>query len=315
MFNRMSLKNLKLGTTLWITGIHIGAALLGYIAFSYEGLVLCFFLANLTGWGITAGFHRLFTHGAYEVPRWLYLTLALTGTLAGEGSAIQWVATHRKHHKFSDKDEDPHSPNDGFWWSHILWLFPKLSPGEREAIQRAYAPDLSKDPALVFLDKKFIHCHLALAAILFALGYMYGGMFMGFSFFVWGTLVRMVIVFNVTWSVNSCTHVWGYRNFDTRDKSTNLWWVAALGGGEGWHNNHHAFAKTANHGHRWYEFDPTYWTIRTFAFLGLAWNLRYYDASSKKIYIIAPRNRKNSSASPPSEQDENQLEPVPEHAQ
>jgi stearoyl-CoA desaturase (delta-9 desaturase) len=199
--------------------------------------------------------------------------LALLGALSGEGSAITWVANHRKHHKYSDEEEDPHSPRHGGLWSHFLWLCPNNGKKYEHDLANRYAPDLVRDPMMRVLDKTFLLQHWVLGLFLFFLGWQVWDLYTGISFVVWGTFVRMVYVLHVTWFVNSATHMWGYRNYETSDNSTNLWWVGLLAAGEGWHNNHHAYQRMAAHGHRWWEFDLTYLTICVMEKLGLAWDV------------------------------------------
>ncbi len=260
-------------TTFWLGFLHAGA-LFAPFAFSWAGLATMLVLYWLTGGiGICLGYHRLLSHrsfGTYTPVRWL---IALVGGLAGEGSAIQWGANHRKHHAFSDHEGDPHSPKEGFWWSHVLWCTRAMTPEERLAHHERWAPDLASDPMLRFLDRTYIVWHLLLAAVLFAVGYFVDGWRLGWSLVAWGMFARLVLVLHCTWFINSVTHVWGYRNFETDDDSRNLWWVALVTFGEGWHNNHHAVPRRANFGRKWWECDITYGTIWLLKQVGLAWNV------------------------------------------
>ena len=257
----------------WIGGIHI-AALAAPFCFTWSGLLIAAVLAWVTGGlGVCLGYHRLLTHGSfgtYRPVRWLF---AFLGGISGEGSSLIWVANHRKHHVFSDQEGDPHSPRDGGFWAHVLWLFPKHPQAEVDAHIKRWAPDLQKDAGLRFLHSTFLLWHILMGVALLAGGWAYGGPSVGVSWLVWGMAVRMVYVFNVTWFVNSATHMWGYRNYETTDDSTNLWWVGLLAFGEGWHNNHHAYQRMARHGHRWWEIDVTYWAILAMERLGLAWDV------------------------------------------
>jgi stearoyl-CoA desaturase (delta-9 desaturase) len=258
---------------LWIVLIH-AAALTAPFYFTWSGLAICLALCWATGsLGVCLGYHRLLTHGSFSTSRPVKMFYAWMGGVSGEGSALHWVANHRKHHAFSDLEGDPHTPNDGGVWSHILWMFPRRDPQELDAHCRRWAPDLYKDPGILFLHKTFLLWHFLIGAAL-----LYGGATLydwrtGISWLVWGLAVRMVYVFHVTWFVNSATHIWGYRNYETTDNSRNLWWVGLLAFGEGWHNNHHAFQRMAKHGHRWWEVDTTYWVILGMEKLGLAWNV------------------------------------------
>ena len=257
----------------WIGGIHL-AALAAPFTFTWSGLAICLVLYWITGGlGVCLGYHRLLTHGSFTTfrpVRWFY---AFLGGISGEGSALVWVANHRKHHVYSDRDGDPHTPRDGGLWSHVFWLFPRRPTEVVEAHVARWAPDLRKDPGLAFLHNTFLLWHFIIGGALLTAGWLAYDRATGISWLVWGLAVRMVIVFHVTWFVNSATHMWGYRNYPTNDDSTNLWWVGLLAFGEGWHNNHHAFQRMARHGHRWWEVDVTYWVILAMERVGLAWNV------------------------------------------
>jgi fatty-acid desaturase len=258
---------------IWIVGVHL-AALAAPFCFSWSGLAICLALYWVTGsLGVCLGYHRLLTHGSFTTPRAMRLLFAWLGGVSGEGSALLWVANHRKHHAFSDQEGDPHTPHDGGLWAHILWMFPRRTPAELAAHISRWAPDLDRDPGLHFLQRTFLLWHFLIGAALLAGGWWVGGPQLGVSWLVWGLALRMVIVFHVTWLVNSATHMWGYRNYETTDDSTNLWWVGLLAFGEGWHNNHHAYQRMARHGHRWWEVDVTYWFILLLETIGLAKNV------------------------------------------
>lgn len=242
--------------------MHVGA-LAAFFTFSWNALWVCLFLWWLSGCiGITLGYHRYFTHRSYATPKFVEYLLAIFGCLAGEAGPIAWVAAHRYHHTYSDTDRDPHSPLRGFWWSHITWLFGREKFLAEFDSYKRYAPDMAKDRFLVFLDKYHILPVLILTGILYAIG--------GWTYVVWGMFVRSVLVYHSTWLVNSASHIWGYRNYETTDMSRNNWWVAILSFGEGWHNNHHAFQRSARHGMRWWEIDLTYMTIQLMRLVGLA---------------------------------------------
>jgi stearoyl-CoA desaturase (delta-9 desaturase) len=266
-------KGLDWPTVIWISLCHVGA-LGAFFFFTWKGVALLAILFWFTGaLGVCLGYHRLLTHGSfstYKPVRWLF---ALLGSLSGEGSAITWVATHRKHHAHSDKEDDPHSPRDGGWWAHFLWLMPNHGAKHHDELTARYAPDLVKDPMMRFLHKTFLVWHFVLGLSLFFAGWLFWDLYTGWSFLFWGLFLRMVYVLHVTWLVNSATHMWGYRNYETTDDSTNLWWVGLLAFGEGWHNNHHAYQRMARHGHKWWEIDLTYWAICGLEKLGLAWNV------------------------------------------
>ncbi|MAE63247.1 MAG: acyl-CoA desaturase [Phycisphaeraceae bacterium] len=256
-----------------VTGIlamHLGCLLAPFF-FTWTALIVTVLLVWLTGGiGITLCFHRLLTHRSFRSPKWFEYLLTLCGCMAWQGPPVTWVGVHRIHHRHSDESEDPHSPKDGFAWSHMFWCMSKNTDGQRAADA---AKDLQRDAGMRLISRFFWIPQFVAMPLLFA-----GGMFVewlglsasGFSWLIWGVCVRTVIVYHGTWFVNSATHTWGYRNYETKDRSTNLWWVALLSFGEGWHNNHHAHQRSAAHGLRWFELDMTYWTIRLLGLLGLA---------------------------------------------
>jgi len=229
-----------------------------YFSWSALGIaVLFWWIAG--GLGVCLCYHRLLTHRSFKTPKPVEYLLTAMGCLNLQGGPIKWVGTHRIHHKESDTELDPHSPKHGFDWAHVLWCVVR-DPQGRDL--RRYAPDLQRDRVMVWLDKYFWVPQVAVGVALYALG--------GIPWLVWGVAVRTVFTYHATWFVNSASHTWGYRNFDTREESRNLWWVSLLAFGEGWHNNHHAFPRSAAHGLRRLELDPTYWTIKVMSWVGLA---------------------------------------------
>lgn len=271
------------GPAIWIAAIHLGAIAAPW-TFTWQGLATLFVLYWLTGGiGICLGFHRLLSHRSFQTYKPLRWFIAWIGGLAGEGSAIHWVANHRIHHARSDHPGDPHSPREGFIWSHMLWCLQGMNPKTRDAIHERWAPDMAHDPVLRFLDRTFMLWQIVLASSIFAMGYAIGSWPMAISMLVWGVFLRMAIVLHATWCINSVTHIWGYKTYDNGDDSKNLWWVALLTFGEGWHNNHHAYQRAANYGHRWWELDTTYVTIRLMSLLGLAWNIAPIPQKAREI--------------------------------
>ena len=264
---------------IWISIVHI-LALIAPFYFSWPGLIICIILAFVTGsLGICMGYHRLLTHQSFKTYKPIRWLLAFLGGLSGEGSVLTWVAQHRKHHAFTDIEGDPHSPRDGKWWSHLLWFLPNLGRKWHKELISKYAPDILKDKMMVVIHHLFLPSHIILGILLFVAGLFgpislgLGTYYTGLSMLFWGLGVRMVYVFHATWLINSATHLWGYRNYNTSDDSKNLWWVALLSWGEGWHNNHHAYQKVASQGHRWWEIDVTYWIILMMEKIGLAWEV------------------------------------------
>jgi stearoyl-CoA desaturase (delta-9 desaturase) len=220
--------------------------------------------------GIGMCYHRLLTHRGYQVPKWLEYVMTFFATLSLEGGPIFWVSTHRVHHQLSDKEGDPHTPREGGWWAHAGWvLFGQSLHSQTEALSR-YAPDLSRDRFHVWLSE-YHWLPISLSAVLLLVGGWYwGGFVNGIAMLMWGVFLRVTIGLHATWLVNSATHMWGRRRFNTHDDSRNSWWVALLTGGEGWHNNHHAHPVSARHGLTWYEIDPNFWGIWVLSKLGLA---------------------------------------------
>ncbi len=248
---------------LFLATIHL-AALTVFLpgTFSWPAVGVAVFLHWLTvGAGVTLGYHRLITHRSFQVPKWLECVLLFCGILSCQ-SPIEWVAKHRMHHRYSDTPEDPHDINKGFWWTHVGWILHKLSC---DRFMGLYLKDIAHDPVYRFFDRTMLLWQMALAALLFWLG--------GWPFVVWGIFVRLVAGYHSTWFVNSATHQFGYQPYDSGDRSTNCWWVALVSYGEGWHNNHHAFPRSARHGLRWWEADVTWWMVRSLEAIGLAWKI------------------------------------------
>jgi stearoyl-CoA desaturase (delta-9 desaturase) len=235
----------------------------------------------LTGLGITVGFHRLFTHRSFKTSPAMRGVLAALGSAAIEGPVISWVSDHRKHHAFSDREGDPHSPHvdHGVGWrgalrglahAHVGWLFIHTQRGSRER----YAPDLIADPVVSFVDRTFFAWTVIGLAAAFGLGYAIGGSLRaGLTGLLWGGAVRMLVLHHMTYSINSLCHFFGRRDYATGDHSRNLLWLALPTFGEAWHNNHHAFPTSASHGLSWRQPDISALVIRTMARLGLCWDV------------------------------------------
>ena len=207
-----------------------------------------------TGLGVTVGFHRHFTHKSFKAVRPLKVALAITGSLAFQGSIVSWVADHRRHHAFSDKEGDPHSPwlfgtgpvaiVRGFWHAHMGWLFDRDKTNARR-----FAPDLLADRDVAAVDRQFVLLTVASLGVPALLGGLLSWSWWGaLTAFLWGGLVRVGLLHHVTWSINSICHMAGRRPFGTRDRSANVWWLAVLSFGESWHNLHHADPTCARHG-------------------------------------------------------------------
>jgi stearoyl-CoA desaturase (delta-9 desaturase) len=257
--------------------IHVGA-LFAPLAFSWSAVGVFFFLYWLTASvGICATYHRLLTHRGYVVPKPLEYLLTVCGMLASEGGAITWVARHRYHHTTSDRPgKDIHTPKDGFWWSHLGWIICEMAI-DNKTVEEKYAPELVADPVHRFLNKVHVLPNVLLGLAFYAIA--------GWPLVVWGIFVRLVVGLHATWFVNSAAHTFGYRTFDTPEGSTNCWWVGLVAWGEGWHNNHHAFQRSARHGHEWWEVDATWAFIRGLAILGLAKEIQLLPRSADQFRL------------------------------
>jgi stearoyl-CoA desaturase (delta-9 desaturase) len=252
---------LKWPTLLMVAALHVGVVFAPF-TFSWPAFWVFFALQGITAMGITLGYHRLLTHRSFQTPKWFEYAITLCGSLAFQNGPLKWVATHRVHHAFADRPQDPHSPNRGFWWAHMLWLFAYDEVLDDPVKYRRYVPELLRDPVHRYISRTDVLQQFLLAGLLFAAG--------GWPFVVWGTFVRIVFVYHGTWLVNSAAHVWGYRWYETGEGSRNNWWVALITYGEGWHNNHHAYPSSAAHGLRWWELDATYLMIRLLAAVKIA---------------------------------------------
>lgn len=268
-------------TTIFMVLFHIGAVAALFM-FSWTALictiVLWVWASNI---GIGMCYHRLLTHRGYKTYKWVEYLMAIGATLSLEGGPIFWVATHRVHHQLSDHEGDPHTPNDGGWWAHMGWILCGASMHAETAMLARYAPDLARDKFYLWLSKYHWVPMVVVGLALLAIG--------GWPAVMWGIFLRVTLGLHCTWLVNSATHMWGPRRFNTKDRSRNSWWVALLTGGEGWHNNHHAHPVSARHGLAWYEFDQNWIGILLLKKLGLAWDIKVaqYDKNNPKPAGVA----------------------------
>ena len=241
---------------------HVGAVAALFF-FTWRALFVAIFLYWVTvGLGLGICYHRLLVHRSFATPKWFEYLLTICAVAALEGGPLLWVANHRMHHRFADQEGDPHSPRDGKWWAHAGWVFFGLSLRQDVPTLKRYVPDLAEDKVHVWLTKYHLVPMIVVGLALFAMG--------GLPLLLWGTFFRTVAGLHTTWLVNSVSHIWGSRRFETRDASTNNWWVALLSFGDGWHNNHHAHPVSARHGLEWYEIDFNWYAICIFKRLGLA---------------------------------------------
>ncbi len=281
--------NLSWVVITFIVGMHV-AALAAPFFFTWSALVAALVLHWATcSIGICLGYHRGLSHKSLKLRNPAKFIATYFGVISGEGTPLMWAATHRVHHSRSDKEGDPHSPYDGTWWSHIMWTFVKNTPRKHELLIKQYAPDLAQDPMLQMFERTYAWWLWSTAFLLYAAGAFFfdGGALLstvGLSWVLWAFCLRTVVAYHSTWFVNSATHIWGYRNYDTTDHSRNLWWVAVAAYGEGWHNNHHAHPRLARAGHRWWELDPTWWSISALRLVGQAYDVddRIPDLNSRE---------------------------------
>src|SRR5437868_6678773 len=254
-------------------------------ALHWSDLVVFGVLYVAFGLGVTVGFHRLFTHRSFKTTPTVRFIFAVLGSAAIEGPIISWVADHRKHHAFSDREGDPHSPHvdhghglkgalRGLWHAHVGWLFIHTQRGNKER----YAPDLLRDPVVKWVNDTFFLWAVAGFLLAFALGFAIGGTWQaGMTGMLWGGLVRMLVLHHATYSINSLCHFFGRRPFETDDESRNLAWLAPLTFGEAWHNGHHAFPTSARHGLERHQLDISAGVITLLEKTGLAWDVVRVD--------------------------------------
>jgi len=268
----LSLSRLKLPRMNWThTALVVGLHLAGLLCFWFPprtiDLTLFFALYFFTTFAIGIGYHRLLTHRGFMCPRWMRRMLTWFGAAALQGGPARWTAIHRRHHQLTDREGDPHTPLEGFFYAHMGWIM--CADKYEGKDYREIVPDVSgADPWLRVLDYK----------LLFAMPWVLTGVLCyavaGWRGVLWGTVLRTLALWHLTWCINSVCHVWGVRPNDTRDESRNVWWLGLLTLGEGWHNNHHAKPASAVHGWRWYEVDFSGYVIRLMARCGLVWNVK-----------------------------------------
>jgi len=269
----------------FIAAFHVGAVV-ALFYFSWSRLAVAAVLWILAiNFGIGVCYHRLLTHRGFQTPKWVEYCLTVCATLALEGGPIFWVAVHRVHHQHSDHTGDPHTPKEGPWWAHIGWMVLGKSMHAKTATLARYVPDLSRDRFHVWMSKYHWVSLVGCGVLLFGLGaWIDHGVMGGLKMVLWGVFLRVTLGLHATWLVNSATHLWGSRRFETKDDSRNSFWVAILTGGEGWHNNHHAHPVSAKHGLTWYEVDPNFYIIWAISKLGLARKIQVarYDKANPK---------------------------------
>lgn len=266
--------------------------------FSWWGVVWLFVGNYLfTSMGIGAGYHRLLTHRGFKCPRWFEYLLATAGVCSFQDSPARWVMVHRVHHQHSDHQPDPHTPRVSAFWSHMGWLFIDNKQLSTVSAYDKYVRDILKDPYYRWLQggMNWVLLYIAHAIAITMIGYGVGWLMtgttagtiqVGLQFLVWGVIMRTIFTWHVTWGINSFSHFWGYRNYETREDSRNNWLFAFLTNGEGWHNNHHADPRSARHGHRWWEIDVTWISLVMLSKIGIVRDLVHPNQSALDRKVI-----------------------------
>lgn len=269
--------------------VHLSCFLVFWAGFSWFALGLCILMYGIRMFGITAGFHRYFAHRSYRTSRVFQFILALLGTAAAQKGPLWWAAHHRHHHRYSDKEEDIHSPIvKGFWWAHVGWILsPRYDDTNYQAIR-----DFSRYPELQFLNRYHYLIPIAAAMGLFNLGVLMRVLFpslqtSGFQVLVWGFFISTVILYHCTFFINTLCHIVGTRRFETSDSSRNSFWLALVTLGEGWHNNHHRYPGSERQGFYWWEIDFSHYFLKWLSWLGIVWNLKIppqgiYEEAARK---------------------------------
>ena len=263
----------------------IGVCALGW---SWKGLLLAVVLYYARMFGVTAGYHRYFSHRTFRTSRPVQFLLALLATSSAQKGVIWWAAHHRAHHKYSDLPGDVHSAKlDGFVWSHVGWIVSRKYEGTDESRVK----DLTAYPELLWLDRWFLVPPIALGVGLWLVG--------GAWALVWGMFVSTTLLWHGTFTINSLTHLFGRRRYATTDNSRNSFILALVTMGEGWHNNHHYYQRSVNQGFFWWEIDPTYYLLRAMAAVGLVWDLHTPPARVRDAHLALPATVASSVASSP----------------
>jgi stearoyl-CoA desaturase (delta-9 desaturase) len=243
--------------------IHAACVAAFFVGFRWTYILLALALYYVGMFFVTAGYHRYFSHRSFKTSRAFQFVLAFMAMTSAQKGVLWWAAHHRHHNKFSDQEEDLHSPRQfGFWWSHVGWILSsKYNQTRTEMIA-----DFAKYRELRWLNKYYLVPPLTLALVLFLIG--------GWGALVWGFFIRTVMLWHGSFTINSLSHVFGRRRYPTTDTSRNNWWLALLTLGEGWHNNHHHFMASARQGFFWWEIDGTYYVLKVLSWFRIVWDLR-----------------------------------------
>src|SRR3954453_8581457 len=287
------------GVLLPLLAVLVAIVLLWNTWVDWSDLALLAVMYVATGLGITVGFHRMLTHRSFATYKPVQYAWAIMGSVAVQGPVISWGADQRKHHAFTDRYGDPRSPHGhgsgltgalkGLWYAHMGWLFDR----QGQAAYERYARDLVEDRGFRVINALFPLWVVVGILVPAGLGYLLDGSVAGaLTGALWGGLVRMFLLHHVTWSINSVCHFFGSRRFDVDDHSTNVFWLAPLSLGESWHHNHHAFPRSAVHGLRWWEVDPTAWVIRAMKRVKLAWNVVEITPERQRAKLAAEQRSK-----------------------
>ena len=250
--------------------LHLAALTVFWVPFSWSlvGWLAASYVVRM--FGVTAGYHRYFSHRSFKLARGPQFALAVLAQTSGQKGVLWWAAHHRDHHRHADRPNDVHSPREGFWWAHVGWI---LSTRHDTYDARRIA-DFARFPELRWLDR-----HHWVPAVGYGLAVAVAG---GWPAFVWGYLLSTVLLYHATFAINSVAHVWGTRDFATADDSRNNWWLALLTLGEGWHNNHHYCMSSSRQGLHWWQFDATYLGLRVLSALGIARDLRPFVVRARR---------------------------------
>jgi stearoyl-CoA desaturase (delta-9 desaturase) len=257
--------------------VHVACLLVFFTEFSAGAVAVCVATYFLRMFGITAGYHRYFSHRSFKTGRVFQFVLAFLGSMSVQKGVLWWAANHRIHHKYSDLEGDVHSPTrSGFWWSHAGWILAT----DHEETHYEKIPDLAKYPELRWLNEHFLVAPLVMAVSLYAVG--------GASWLVWGFFVSTTLLWHSTFMINSLAHVYGTRRYETADTSRNNFWLALMTMGEGWHNNHHCFMNSVRQGFFWWEIDATYYILKMLSWIGVTWDLIQPPARLLERAVVVP---------------------------
>jgi len=263
--------------------LHIACFAVIWVGWSWTAVLVAAALYVIRMFAITGFYHRYFSHRTFKTSRWAQFLFAVLGSSAVQKGPLWWAAHHRHHHRFSDKPNDVHSPHrDSFYWSHMGWI--TASANQKTRLENV--KDLAKFPELRFLDRFDIVVPILMAVGLFLLGSILESYFPGLGtngpqLFVWGFVISTVVLFHGTFTINSLSHKFGKKRYQTGDESRNNWLLAIITLGEGWHNNHHYFPASTRQGFFWWEFDPTYYTLKILSWFGVIWDIREVPSKVK----------------------------------